>query len=216
MYDSFLSIMGMYDADPTIFDAMSLPESIDRDTAVTEICLTCAELEILYPEPQTLALAIKSWSKKSLANWEHIADALAAEYNPLWNKDGTITESRQVVRDLANSSNSVRDLLSTGGSSSDASSEGKESAYNESGYHEATMSIDESSISTESHDTGTVSNNGTDTGTISETYSRVEKGNIGLTTTQALLTEEVKVRESYNIYGIIAEDFKKRFCIMVY
>lgn len=40
-------------------------------------------------------------------------------------------------------------------------------------------------------------------------------GNIGVTTTQALMDEERRVA-MYNIYTAIAEDFQQRFCLLVY
>lgn len=40
-------------------------------------------------------------------------------------------------------------------------------------------------------------------------------GNIGVTTTQALIDEERRIA-MYNIYTAIAEDFQQRFCLLVY
>lgn len=41
-------------------------------------------------------------------------------------------------------------------------------------------------------------------------------GNIGVTTNQQMIEEELKLRNRYNIYDIIADSFKKDFCLMVY
>ena len=40
-------------------------------------------------------------------------------------------------------------------------------------------------------------------------------GNIGVTTTQKLIREQRDV-ELFNLYDIIIEDFKMRFCILIY
>ena len=53
----------------------------------------------------------------------------------------------------------------------------------------------------------------TDAGTI--TRERTEKGNIGLTSTQSLIQEQREV-ENFNVYDVIIQDFKHRFCVMVY
>ena len=58
-------------------------------------------------------------------------------------------------------------------------------------------------------DSGQVKNDGT-----VERW-RQEHGNIGVTTTQQMIKEEVDVAD-INIYQIIIDDFKQRFCIMVY
>lgn len=53
-----------------------------------------------------------------------------------------------------------------------------------------------------------------DTGTI--TRERREYGNIGVTSSQDLLDQEVKLWSHLNMAHIIINDFKNRFCIMVY
>ena len=40
-------------------------------------------------------------------------------------------------------------------------------------------------------------------------------GNIGVTTTQKLIREQRDI-DRFNLYDIIIEDFKMRFCILVY
>ena len=45
--------------------------------------------------------------------------------------------------------------------------------------------------------------------------TRTEQGNIGVTSTQQLITEERAVAE-FNIYDRISADFRNRFCLMVY
>lgn len=54
---------------------------------------------------------------------------------------------------------------------------------------------------------------GTDTGTI--TRVREEHGNIGVTTTQQMIREEREIAD-FSLYQVIIDDFKMRFCIMVY
>ena len=52
-----------------------------------------------------------------------------------------------------------------------------------------------------------------DTGTI--TTSRTEQGNIGVTTTQEMIKQERDVVQ-FNVMDYIINDFKRRFCLMVY
>ena len=47
------------------------------------------------------------------------------------------------------------------------------------------------------------------------THTGKVSGNIGVTTTQALIDEERRIA-MYNIYTAIAEDFQQRFCLLVY
>lgn len=41
-------------------------------------------------------------------------------------------------------------------------------------------------------------------------------GNIGVTTTQKMITEEIELRVKYNIYELIATEFKEKFCNLIY
>ena len=57
--------------------------------------------------------------------------------------------------------------------------------------------------------------NNTDTGSIDKDYERKEFGNIGVTTTQAMIEAERNLVK-FNIYDFIIDSFKARFCILIY
>ena len=44
-----LSIIGLYNYDESLFNDMSIPDTIDRDTLVNNILMECGEFELLYP-----------------------------------------------------------------------------------------------------------------------------------------------------------------------
>lgn len=177
---SMMTVMGLYQFDDTLFDSIALPVGLDKDTMISSILTECAELETLISDPDILKKALRYWSNKNLDNWQHIYDAMTENYDPLWNKDGTYTETES------------RDLHSTGTSTGQVSAFNTESFRNQSRQDAS----------------------GTDTGTVTRT--RRETGNIGVTTSQQMLTEEINLRRQFNIYDIITEDFKSRFCLMVY
>lgn len=56
---------------------------------------------------------------------------------------------------------------------------------------------------------------GSDTGTIEHDVTRQEYGNIGVTMSQQLIEAERKLVE-FNIYDVIIQSFKSRFCLLVY
>ena len=49
-----------------------------------------------------------------------------------------------------------------------------------------------------------------------DTTERIEQGNIGVTESSAMVRHEVELRAEFNIYQIIADDFKHKYCLMVY
>ena len=56
----------------------------------------------------------------------------------------------------------------------------------------------------------------TDTGTITTTENFHVEGDSAITDAQDVAIKEVNLRAEYEMYNIILQDFKKRFCIQVY
>ena len=94
-----LSLMGMYYHDNTILDNLVIPTGIDSDTLKENLLMEAAELEVLYTDFDFLKMAIGSWSKKQLPIWTELLKTTQYEYNPIWNKDGSISEV--ITRNLA-------------------------------------------------------------------------------------------------------------------
>ena len=93
-----LSILGLYNYDNTIFDDLVVPLDedsnplFDKATLVDTICYQNAELSLLYTDPLTMKNMIRLWSNSSQYSWKTLAETMFFDYNPIWNKDGTITE----------------------------------------------------------------------------------------------------------------------------
>ena len=83
------------------------------------------------------------------------------------------------------------------------------------GFDSATLVDHDESISSAS---GTDRTELTHGETIDDTASRTSRihGNIGVTTSQQMLESELDIAPRLNFYRFIAEEFKKRFCILVY
>lgn len=178
-----MSILAMYRYDETLFDGLQVPDGLDKEGLINELCMQLAELNTIISNPDVMKLAIAEWSKTKAAIWKHLFETTQYEYNPIWNKDGTYTETE------------TRDLKS----------EATANALNQvTGYNSETMRDAER---TESEGSGA------DTGTI--TRVREEHGNIGVTTTQQMIKEEREIAD-WSLYQVIIDDFKTRFCIMVY
>lgn len=87
--EATLSIVGLYYANPHIFDGFKTPEGVDRQTAIDQILQECAELEIVFPNPDYMTVAIKRWSDMSQNMWKRLYDTTVVEYNPIHNYDRT-------------------------------------------------------------------------------------------------------------------------------
>lgn len=111
--------VSLYAQDPTLFDGMQLPTmpsnptdypdlyvsgfNLDRDVLVDNLLMELGEMNVIYTDPAFMKFAITQWSKKELPVWQELYNTLFYKYNPLWNKDGTIKESAEELRDLSRS-----------------------------------------------------------------------------------------------------------------
>ena len=83
-----LSILGLNEyTDGHVWDQFDVPEEISRQDATDAILMECAELSLVYTDPDIVAGMIGLWCRKQMENWRHIAQALLEDYNPLYNYD---------------------------------------------------------------------------------------------------------------------------------
>ena len=106
-----MDLISLYQVDNTILDMLELPQDLDKDTVKDNLMMETAELELLYPNPVFLKMAIGTWSKKQLPVWEELLATTQYEYNPIWNKDGTTHEL--ITRDLASTEDVTDDNTRT-------------------------------------------------------------------------------------------------------
>ena len=236
-----LDIMALYNHDQTLFSAFQVPTSItwvehglDGDVTHTEsipytkqnivdnILLECAELEVVYPDSDYMKLAIGTWSTKRLYTWQRIADVLYRKYDPFVNMNRH--EWRETVedRDLAGSETpnltdtETRNLAGT----NDSTVTGNVNAFNDSSANG--VQRDKVTTDQDTSDTGTVTNrrtgtvNTTDTGTVTTTDDYHIEGDSAIRDAQDIIRLETEQRLANDLIDIIIEDFKKRFCLMVY
>lgn len=102
----WLSIMGMYEYDNSLFDGLDVPtytdknnvvHVVDKSKVIQSILLNCAELEILYQNIDTMKLAIGVWSAAEQDTWKKMYATVMMEYNPLWNVDADIVNIGSVM-----------------------------------------------------------------------------------------------------------------------
>lgn len=216
---SNLSIMGFYNYNSAIFDDFSVPAGMDKQLAIDSILLNCAELEVIYTNYDVLKYAIKQWSAKELANWIKAWTAFNLTYNPIWNKDGTISET---ITDTETGNITRSGTGQSTGTTNAAIHNEDERTNTVAGYNSETLvnkdgTSGDSDQTTNTSATTNASTNDTENkiNNFTHTSTRTETGNIGITTTQQMLREEYEIAQ-YNIYDLIVKSFKNRFCLLVY
>ena len=91
-----LSVLGLYNFNSSLFSDMVYPSGFtddDKQTVVGNILAECAELEVLYPDYDTMKGLIGLWSKLNISVWQRIFTASQLEYNPIENYNRTELET---------------------------------------------------------------------------------------------------------------------------
>lgn len=201
-----LSIMGLYEWDKTLFDLFQLPEGIDKETLVTNILTNLAELEVLYPNPVIMKNLIGVWSNTCLYEWNKLFETMNFQYNPIDNYDRT--ENRTLdSTGQGHSQDSGKDTTSATGKVTD-----KVNGYQ---GNSATSMVDKGQTQNENSGEMNYGKANDETFTKNDIEIIHARGNIGVTTTQQMIEQERNIAK-FNIYDIITEEFKMRFCILVY
>ena len=230
-----MSILGLYNYDPNIFELLHLPDSVQKQTIIDLIISEAAELEILYPNPDILRVIIGAWSNGRQNAWARIAAALDAEYNPIENSDRyedhledytrDLKESDNYTRDLKESDNYTRNLTDSGNNNSSGSTQNSRTGYNSGDlqvtgssrsedHSDDTRSYTGSDDRNKGYTGGDNRNKGYTGGDTRHTVIHTH-GNIGVTTNQYMVEAELKLRQ-YDIYKLITNEFIDTFCIGVY
>lgn len=191
-----MTLYGMYQYDPTLFDGVILPEGMDKTLMVNQIIRQSGDLFPYYQVPPQVKTAITEWFTRRKDNFAKLWQGFTAEYNPIENYDRQedSTETPNITHTLKNSGEDA--------STNEADVQG----YNGTDYVP----------NSRTKSSGTSSTNGTDTESGTRTYTSRIHGNIGVTTSAQMLEGEMALRRSLDIYALIAEEFETDNLIQVY
>ena len=104
-----IPLISLYNYDPTIFEGLHVPKAEDLDPSLeyiadfqeltdadllTELLAEIGELSPVHSDPTILKQFISTWAKIEKPVWTKLWQTQIVKYNPIWNKDGTYTESR--------------------------------------------------------------------------------------------------------------------------
>ena len=191
-----MTLYGMYQYDPTLFDGVVLPDGMDKTLMVNQIIRQSGDLFPYYQVPPEVKSAITEWFTRRKDNFAKLWQGFTAEYNPIENYDRQedSTETPNITHTLSNSGQDA--------STNEADVQG----YNGTDYVP----------NSRTKSSGTSSTNGTDTESGTRTYTSRIHGNIGVTTSAQMLEGELALRKSMDIYALIAAEFETDNLIQVY
>ena len=223
-----ISLMGLATWNPDLFDDFNWPEAfsqdedpLDKDAFLDELYSQTAELEILYTDPALMQRLLSSWSKVRLPVWNHLWETTQYTYNPIENYDrteeGTDTDTHSGTDSYGNT------VAHTG---TDTVTDTPDTAHYEAAYDSVSSGNDDGLVKS-SQDTGeivsetvygsTETTGGTNTHghKITRGHGLHVHGNIGVMSSQDMIKQEREIA-IFNLYDTMIDEFKQRFCILVY
>lgn len=190
-----MTIVTLYNYDNTIFDSFNVPgampaaniPAMNKSVAVAQILIDNAEFELMYPDLDFMKYAIANWSAVNSKKWEKLWYTENIKYDPIANVDAEEKETRDLKYN--------RDL------EYGVDDKGNYQGFNSSTYRNVSQQDAKNTEDGYTDDTGTI--------------TKERHGNIGVTSTQALIREDREISD-FSLYKVIADDFKKSFCCLVY
>ena len=215
---ALLTLSGMYSYRDDIFDNMVLPTppldaaaiglqadqlraawTIDKGDLIEFICLRTMGMSLCYPDAEFLINAIGVWSRAHIHEWQLLFDSLFFKFNPLWNKDGKITETGLDENESTNS----------------ASSNGTNTDFTH-GYDGGSVHQDDGlAWSHASKNRGQTTGEAQAAGYVQFSHETLEQGNIGVTKSTELI-DDFRKTAMFSIDEYLADEFMKQFCLMLW
>lgn len=226
----------LYNEDSTIFSGLLLPPTLQLPILRSIILQELGDLETVFTAAEDIKAYLPMWSAARLNSWQRVLDALSADYNPIHNYDRTDTETENVTGSGTETSSGSDKESSTDTQNSSftgtTQAGGQDTVtrnvqgYNSSAFVPSDQDVtalgnkqDSSSATTGAGTQNRESSRSEDRSrTDTEIRSRTlnSAGNIGVTTSQQMITAEVEMRQKWTVYGIICEAFKHDLCVGVW
>lgn len=212
-----MNLQNQLDYLPSLLDGVSLvPDGLDPDVLRSEIMLTAGLLTPLYSEPEVMKAAIAQWFAARHWTFEHLLSIVQAEYSPIENYDRNESfkrirdDNRDIEEKLSNSDTTERSVKG------DLTTTNEVSAYNSSSYVDSQKStVTDGQVITTETEYGRKTTTDDDLHGV-ESYEGRTHGNVGVTTNQQMIEQELSLLAEFNIYSWIAKQFTADLMLQVY
>lgn len=219
MSSAKFTLIGAYQyfntAGDDLFKNLRLPEGLSADTLSSNILLKGGEFEVQNADPFFIQSAIAIWSNVYYDTFDRWVKVLSKEYDPIENYDRREDWTDTTDQEGTGSSRSTGTLDSTVHDTISETDEHTKSAFDSSSY-QPYEKIQKTGNNTNTNDTDTTDNtNTTMTNDVEFEHSGRIHGNIGVTTSQQMVLQELDLGY-WNVYERITELFLREFVIPVY
>lgn len=211
-----LTLYGIYKWNPELFSSAPMPSGVQAPALIHALMRKHGAQYPYQQDGDELKISIDEWFAWMKPAYDRISTALDAEYNPIENYD----RHEKNIRDYQDrGSDSGTSSSNTEGSSDTDTMTNRQnqvSAFDSDNYHPESMEDMKGSSNTTTTDTAT--------STSTTNYGRGRKedeeihvhGNIGVTTNQEMIKQEINLRLENQLIAIICRDFEAEFLSRVY
>lgn len=203
-----------------IFENCSVPAPLDIEMVKNEIMKKCGLLRPVYGEPEVFKALTKMWFDSNQWNFDHLVNIINAEYSPIENvyESDHYTTQHSGTDKRALGGKDIDTLSGTDTVTDGSATTHEVSAFNSSGYQPSSRDSNSGDIDTKYGKKDTLEFGKTDDFTHGhlETYDRLRHGNIGVTTNDQLILEELSMLEKFNPYDWIAAKFERENFLQIY
>lgn len=207
-----------YDID--IFENCTVPAPLNMTMVKSEIMKRCGLLRPVYGEPEVFKALTKMWFDSNQWNFDHIVKIINANYSPIENvyESDHYTNKHTGTDKRAYGGKDIDTLSGTDTVTDGSATTHDVSAFNSSGYQPSSKDSNSGDIDTKYGKKDTLEFGKTDDFTHGhiETYDRLRHGNIGVTTNDQLILEELAMLEKFNPYDWIAAKFERENFLQIY
>lgn len=222
---SLWALNNYLEEDGGVFKNVTLTDKLNLTTCIDTIIEKWGTCDLIISDPRIVVRRTQLFFLKNYDNFDKMAEALLAEYNPIENYDRyeDTTEARDIDKSGGNqSSASGEGSASSGGTNTVGgyNTEHQISAMNSNDYQKRNKDITSPRTDTYSNQS-TSSDSSTASGSFDETtdddFTRTSHihGNIGVTTSQQMIQSEIELRK-FNIYDYIADLYAGEFLYRVW
>lgn len=210
--------------DIDVLEGVNVPAPLSVETMKSAIMIRCGLLTPVYGEPDLFRDMVKHWFTVKQWTIEHLIKIVQAEYSPIENYDRYEEWDEKHTGTVKDNGKSA-DRHKRNGNYTDVNSgadteENTVSAYNSSSYQPDTKRVDTAGKTLKNTHSDNEDINRTNENTnardLSDTHKGHLHGNIGVTTNQQMIEQELELLRHFDIYGYIAERFEEDNMLMIY
>ena len=222
---TLIPLMTLYQWDDSILNDMYIAGDFDIKES---FLLRFGEMTPIYQKPELLKLAVSNVAKSLKWSIDRLYNVTLLEYNPIENYDriekgvDTTDDTTDNTQNIGSQTVTSENQIGATTTTPNTIAETKVSAFNESEYQPSEQTKNTGTV-TESHDKDTETTTTTKNPDVQHmTYNRKYDhdlrvhGNIGVTTSQKMVTDEIQLVSTNNYIDTVCQMYAERLLINVW